>query len=218
MSCYCVESAKAFATWGKWSFAEKSRDTQPCKKLGVFVMVFTISSLLLEASDDLEKMRRLQPSILLHVLETSGAKLLSSFIFRSHLGRTYLFSQEAVCQVRQQYYDSPMQKTLAPLKPKSIKEFQGQRINDTARPAQVYLAKCIYFCKRSTACLQCFWRPGSQKGNPKLTHTLAHNCLRLDDFLHLPVIISLTYGWLPLSSKCLLVQWELSVVLWQTSD
>lgn len=109
-------------------------------------------------------------------------------------------------------------KTLDPVKPKSIKEFQVQRIHDTARPAQVYLVKCIRFCKRSTACLQCFWRPGSQKGNPKLTQRLAHNCLRMDDFLRLPVILSLIYGWLPLSSKCLLVQWELPVVLWQTSN
>lgn len=109
-------------------------------------------------------------------------------------------------------------KHLDPVKPKSIKEFQVQRIYDTARPAQVYLVKCICFCKRSTTCLQCFWRPGSQKGNPKLTHRLAHNCLRMDDFLRLPVILSLIYGWLPLSSKCLLVQWELPVVLWQTSN
>lgn len=183
-------------------------------------MIFAISSFLLEASDDLEKLRRLQPSILFHVLETSGTKPFWTFIFRSYLGRTYLFSQEAVCKVRQQHYYNPMQKKkpLDPVKPKSIKEFQVQRIHDTARPAQVYLVKCIRFCKRSTACLQCFWRPGSQKGNPKLTQRLAHNCLRMDDFLRLPVILSLIYGWLPLSSKCLLVQWELPVVLWQTSN
>lgn len=178
MSSYCVASAKALADLGQMKFAEKSRGRQPCKKLVALVTVFTISSFLPEASDDLQKLRGMQPSILLHVLETSGTKSLWSFIFRSHMGRTYLFSQEAAFQVRQQYYYSPMQKKIAPVKPKSIKEFLAKRIHDTARPAQVYLARYICFCKRNTACLQCFWRPGSQKGNLRLTHRLSRNCLR----------------------------------------
>lgn len=108
----------------------------------MLVMVCTISSFLLEASDDSEKLRRVQPSVLLHVLGNVWCRTLLQFHFQKApaknvfvLRSSCMPSETAVLLV------CPVQKTLAPVKPKSIKEFQAQRTLDTARQAQIYLSE-----------------------------------------------------------------------------
>lgn len=218
MSCYYVASAKALADLGQTKLCREEQGQtalQEARSVSYDIHNFFLSS------RSKWWFGKTEEAAALHTVPCAGnlwCKTPLKFNFLKSLGKNIFVLTRSCVSGETVVLLQPYAKNLAPLKPKSIKEFQAQRIHDTARSAQVYLAKCICFRKRSTACLQCFWRPGSQKGNPKLTHRLAHNCLRLDDFLHLPVILSLTYGWLPLSSKCLLVQWELPVVLWQTSD
>ena len=172
MSCYCVASAKASADLGQMKVCIEKQST---RNVSYGIHYFFLSSgSKWWCGKSWGVCSPLYCSVCWKPLVQNTFEVeFSEFTWEEHV-----FAQEAVCQVRQQYYYSPMQKTLVPVKPKSIKEFQAQRIHEKARPAQVYLAKHIWFCKRNTACLQCFWRPGSQKGNPKLTHRLAHNCRR----------------------------------------